>query len=1133
MLRYRQRRHIYLAGALATVLAASGLTAAQANAAASGPKQAVIVVLRNQHPELPVKSAGTARRQTTARDQAPLVSNAKSAGATGVKTFSIINGFSASMTAAEADNLRADPSVAEVVPDRMVPISPLTPAQTAQIKAESTQAKTVATVTAPPDHLIPGTCPSDPGKPLLEPEALQTTDTAFSNPQLPQAQNLVDGTGVKVGWIADGIDVNNPDFIRADGSHVFVDYQDFSGTDPNLGGAGGEAFGDASSIAAQGRQVYDLSKFVDSAHPLPAGCNITVRGMAPGASMVGLNVFGSSNFAINSSIIQAIDYAVTVDNVDVLNESFGGNAYPTDGTDPTALADDAAVAAGVTVVSSTGDAGPTNTQGTPSVDPNVISAGATTTFRVMAQTGYAGTRNFATSWVSDNPSPISSDGVNDLGRVIDLVAPGQDGWALCTPDPVRFASCTNFNGQPSNIEDFGGTSESSPLIAGAAALVIEAYKNTHHGVKPSPALVKQILTSTATDLGLPASEQGAGEVNSLRAVRMAMSLQDANGSPTMQGDGLMVTGPGSDTQLTAVGGANRSVDIPVTVTNTSPDIQTVSAHGRILGQTLSDVKATIPLNIASASTPSFLDGIAGAGGVPVTRRYAMTTFTVPVGADHLEGQLTWPGGGSNGQSLVRLALIGPNGEYETHSLPQGAGNHGQVDVRFPAAGTWTAIFFASASPFGFDGTVNYEFTTTKYTTFGTVSPATAVIKPGQSATFQVHTRLPEDAGDLSAAVQFSTPLGTQTAIPLTLRTLLSTSTDGGAFTGTLTGGNGRGNPGAQTQAYFFDVPNGKKSLGIDLALAGDPNQNVFAALEGPDRQVLSLSTNQTVDASGNVVPIASLQGFVRAPAPGRWTLFIDIDNPVAGTALTEQFTGHLRYDLVQVHASGLPHGTVAAGSTKTATITVTNTGKAPELFFADPRLTTSTVYPLLVQAPSTATIPLPFPATATGTTWLVPTESTDLLVTQSSTIPADFDASYLDSGVPEILGLPNGLTAKAELTAPRITQGLFAADPTPLGPTDGPVSGSATLAAQVTTQTFDPNATSSTGDFWQFAVNPSAPSIAPLALNPGQSGSITVTITAAGSSGATVSGVVYVDDLSEFLANGDDIAALPYTYTVK
>ena len=116
------------------------------------------------------------------------------------------------------------------------------------------------------------------------------------NKTTPQAQNLVDGTGVKVAWIADGLDVDNPDFIRADGSHVFIDYQDFSGTDaePTIGD---EAFGDASSIAAQGLHSYDLSNYVMPKHPLPAGCTITVRGVAPGASLVGLKVFGAAGTA--------------------------------------------------------------------------------------------------------------------------------------------------------------------------------------------------------------------------------------------------------------------------------------------------------------------------------------------------------------------------------------------------------------------------------------------------------------------------------------------------------------------------------------------------------------------------------------------------------------------------------------------------------------------------------------------------------------------------------------------------------------------------------------------------------------------------------------------------------------------
>jgi hypothetical protein len=68
------------------------------------------------------------------------------------------------------------------------------------------------------------------------------------------------GAGVKVAFIADGLDINNPDFIRANGQHVFVDYKDFSGAGTAAPTGGGEAFEDASSIAAQGRQVYDVSK---------------------------------------------------------------------------------------------------------------------------------------------------------------------------------------------------------------------------------------------------------------------------------------------------------------------------------------------------------------------------------------------------------------------------------------------------------------------------------------------------------------------------------------------------------------------------------------------------------------------------------------------------------------------------------------------------------------------------------------------------------------------------------------------------------------------------------------------------------------------------------------------------------
>lgn len=1118
----------------------------------SGAPAPVIVILKDQLPSVPADAGHLdARKHRTASAQAPLLARVKANGGTKVKSFVVGNAFSATVSPALRASLEADPAVASVVADEAVKVTPPTAPATGGTAKPAKPAATAKPATPAPQatgdaqNATNTVCPSDPSKPLLEPEALYTTHVE-STPGNPGAAELADGSGVKVAYIADGLDPNNPDFIRADGTHAIVDYQDFSGDGWDKASGAAEAFGDASAMIAQGRQVYDVSKFVNPSHALPAGCNIRIKGIAPGASLVALKA--GANLFPNSAILQSIDYAVTVSHVDVLNESFGSNVVPDSSAhDTISLFNDMAVAAGVTVTVSSGDAGVTGTVGTPSTDPNVISTGASTDNQNYQQTGYAAAQFSNGTWDNSRISALSSGGVTNAGRTVDLVAPGESDWALCTPDVSKYTECSSYAGTPASIQSFGGTSQSAPLTAGAAAVVIQAYRIGHHGASPTPAVVKALLTGTASDLGLPAEEQGAGLLNVRKAAEAAEGYQGGTGAAWSN----TVAVTSGQANITGHAGATHNVD--VTVVNTSSTPQTITGRTRVFAPN-GDTGNIVQLD--SSTDPTFKYATNGATWVQ-----HQVKFTVAAGADRLGASIAWQGapqqaGSSTVTPVVRLTLLDPSGRFETNSRPQGGAvspNFGFVDVPHPVAGEWTAILYTPAGAKGFTGPVQLATFTQRAVPAGVVSPQVVTLAPGASKTLHVPVTIPAAGGDTTESITVASSGGGITSVPVVVRSLVDVKSGTGSFTGTITGGNARSFSPAQSFSYAFDVPEGKQDVRVGITVGQDPNLLMQGVLISPNGTPIDAETNALTNAQGVITGTgAGVSATAVNPTEGRWRFVLVVLNPVSGAELSQPFTGTVGLDQDWASAPGLPNDTktkLAAGKPLAVVVNYTNNTTATQSVQADGRLTNRVNLPLVPQGAS-ATLALPLTTSSVVPGFLIPPGTDRLTAVSASTTPAQLEISST-TGSPDLFGdlksAQNGSTISVAQSVGRpgqpIVPGFWSTYVQQIGPfpTTGAPAGSSTITATAHTQAFDAALTSSTGDPFAAAVNASAPQTTPVIVQPGATGSVQVTITPTGAKGSVVRGVLYlvsgpggvVTANSQAGSTGSVLAQIPYSYTVS
>src|SRR5262249_7989570 len=253
-------------------------------------------------------------------------------------------------------------------------------------------------------------------------------------------------------------------------------------------------------------------------------------------------------------------------------------------------------------------------------------------------------------------------------------------------------------------------------------------------VHPTPALVKQIIASTATDLHTPAEEQGAGLVNALKGVQLALSLRDHNGNPPKQGSHLLVDHP----SLSAVGAPGKLQKLRVKVTNTGEHAATLQPALQALHPTFDTSDGgTVTLNPANG--PTFL------GGDGVVAVFASHTIVVPSGVDRLDGTLAW-NAQAQPNGVVHLTLLDPSGQIAAYSNPRSASGFAHVDVHDPAAGTWSAIVWTRMNGTVYSGNVQFAFTTQHFESVGTVSGG-KTLKPGARTSVSVRLPFPTDAGD--------------------------------------------------------------------------------------------------------------------------------------------------------------------------------------------------------------------------------------------------------------------------------------------------------------------------------------------------------------------------------------------------
>ncbi|HJU13334.1 MAG TPA: S8 family serine peptidase [Candidatus Nitrosotalea sp.] len=281
----------------------------------------------------------------------------------------------------------------------------------------------------------------------------------------------------------------------------------------------------AASIVSQAKARYDV---------YGNSTKYDIRGMAPGAKIVPIKALWLGDAIYGWLWAAGFDQQNSTwkysgkPRVDIISNSWGISTFPALGSVPGLDVGSLLLSAlnvpgsldknfpGVLTVSSSGNAGPGyGTIGSPDGAPFGLTVGAATDNVFVGYGPFKGQPRFGnTTQYWGDVSGFSSKGPTVIGDPKpDILAVGEYSF---TPTSV-----TKYNKNSTGpFALFGGTSLAAPLTAGAAAIVMQALHD--RGVPYNPFLIKNILMSTADDLGNDAFAQGAGLVNVTAAVDYAV-----------------------------------------------------------------------------------------------------------------------------------------------------------------------------------------------------------------------------------------------------------------------------------------------------------------------------------------------------------------------------------------------------------------------------------------------------------------------------------------------------------------------------------------------------------------------------------------------------------------------------------